>query len=160
MAEIAPPGAARPLMAAAALFFNHDGDVMIVKPNYKPGWELPGGYVEAEESPLMACVREVEEELGIKPEIGDLLSVDWAPHPEQGDKVLFIFDGGVLTERVQSAIRLQADELTEWRYCAIDRLDEQLIPRLARRVSQSAAARRIGATRYLEHGRTQERHIS
>ncbi|MEJ2860906.1 NUDIX hydrolase [Actinomycetospora flava] len=50
-----PPGAARPLVAAAAVFRDDDGRVLLVHPVYKPGWELPGGIVEAGESPAVAC---------------------------------------------------------------------------------------------------------
>jgi len=61
--------------------------------------DIPGGYVEIGESPLQACVREAHEEPGIKPATGRLLVVDWAPNPGEGDKVLYLFGGGRLTER-------------------------------------------------------------
>ena len=61
MSEQAPGNSARPLVAAGVLFFDEQGRVMLVDPTYKPGWEIPGGYVEAGESPLEACVREVKE---------------------------------------------------------------------------------------------------
>ena len=45
----------------------------------------------------------MKEELGIDVDANALLSVDWAPHKDEGDKLLFIFDGGLLTpERVHS----------------------------------------------------------
>jgi 8-oxo-dGTP pyrophosphatase MutT (NUDIX family) len=65
-----------------------------VKPVYKDGWDLPGGYVMPGESPRAACAREVREELGIEPPIGDALVVDWAPLEGGGDKILFVFDAG------------------------------------------------------------------
>lgn len=152
MSEAAPDNAARPLVAAGALFLDEHDGVLLVKPCYKPGWEIPGGYVEAGESPLDACLREVKEELGVSPEIGSLLTVDWAPHPDQGDKLLFIFDGGVLTSHATGQIRLPENELSDWRFSPVDELENLLIPRLARRVHQSIAARSASSTRYLEHG--------
>lgn len=143
---------ARPRMAAGALFFNDRGDVLLVRPSYKPMWEIPGGYIEVGESPLTACKREVQEELGITPPIGALLVVDWAPNERDGDKVLWVFDGGELRPEEVSAIKLQADELLGAEFHPVSALDELLIPRLARRVRQAVAARGQGHPQYLEHG--------
>ena len=49
---------------------------------------MPGGYVETGETPAQAAAREVREELGIEVPIGPLLVADWAPHPDEGDKLL------------------------------------------------------------------------
>ncbi len=98
------PPMAHPRVAAGVLFFDEADRVLLVRPSYKPGWDIPGGYVEPGESPKQACVREVNEELGITPPIGRLLVVDWAPHPDEGDKMLFVFDGGVLAAEHQSHI--------------------------------------------------------
>lgn len=87
---------ARPRMAAGALFFDASDRLLLVEPSYKDYQDIPGGYVEQGESPREACVREVREELGIEPSIGRLLVVDWAPNPGEGDKVLYLFDGGRL----------------------------------------------------------------
>ena len=56
---------ARKRMAAGALFRDANGRVLLVNPVYKNTWDLPGGAVEAEESPHAACRREVAEELGL-----------------------------------------------------------------------------------------------
>jgi 8-oxo-dGTP diphosphatase len=108
--------------------------------------------VETGESPLEGCVREVKEELGIAPPIGGPLVIDWAPHPEQGDKLLFVFDGGLVDPRLRGQIRLADDELTDWRFCGSGELDGLLIPRLGRRVHEAVAARQAGQARYLQHG--------
>lgn len=45
-----------------------NGTVLMLKRNEEPFkgmWDLPGGYMQAEESPLMAIKREVKEELGL-----------------------------------------------------------------------------------------------
>ncbi|MFE0422785.1 NUDIX domain-containing protein [Streptomyces sp. NPDC058953] len=143
---------AQPRMAAGALFSDSQGRILLVRPSYKPGWEIPGGYIETGESPLAACRREVTEELGITPAVGPLLVVDWAPAPTEGDKVLYVFDGGELTLEQFTAIRLAPDELLAADFHPTDTLHNLLVPRLARRVEQAVTARRDGRTRYLEHG--------
>ncbi|WFB08340.1 NUDIX hydrolase [Streptomyces sp. LX-29] len=143
---------ARPRMAAGALFFDAQGRVLLVQPSYKPMWEIPGGYIEEGESPLAACRREVEEELGITPAIGSLLVIDWAPNPAEGDKVLYVFDGGELTPDAGTAIKLASDELLAAEFFWSEELDQLLIPRLARRVKGAMVARAEGRTTYLEHG--------
>ena len=105
------------------------------------GLEVPGGYVEPGESPRTACIREVREELGIQPPIGSLLVVDWAPMDGEGDKILFLFDGGTIAEEWRRAIALQAEELTGWRFATTDELPALLPPRLSRRVLAAIVAR-------------------
>ncbi|MCX4639540.1 NUDIX hydrolase [Streptomyces platensis] len=144
---------ARPRMASGALFFDDQGRVMMLEPTYKDYREIPGGYVETGESPLQACVREVREELGISPEIGQLLAVDWAPNPAEGDKVLYLFDGGVLPAELQEQIQLEATEIGAYDFHPIDAVAGLTIPRLARRIAAAAAARGEGRAAYLEHGR-------
>lgn len=57
-------------LAAGALIRNERGEMLLVKPNYKDGWILPGGTVEAGEAPKPGCEREIVEELGPGPEAG------------------------------------------------------------------------------------------
>ncbi|MCK7627775.1 NUDIX hydrolase [Streptomyces sp. RS10V-4] len=143
---------ATPRMAAGALFFDDQDQVLLVKPSYKPKWEIPGGYVERAESPLAACRREVQEELGITPAIGPLLVIDWAPSEAEGDKVLYVFDGGQLHAEELAGIRLAPDELLAAEFHPTEKLDDLLIPRLARRVKAAITARAQTLTVYLEHG--------
>ncbi|GAA1934894.1 NUDIX hydrolase [Streptomyces sodiiphilus] len=143
---------ARPRMAAGALFFDEADQVLLVEPSYKNYRDVPGGYVETGESPRQACVREVREELGIEPHIGHLLVIDWAPNPGEGDKVLYLFDGGQLSEGDRERIVLQADELRTYDFHPVDQLSELTIPRLARRITAGVHARTNDLTAYLEHG--------
>jgi 8-oxo-dGTP diphosphatase len=148
-----PDRRSQAVSAAGALFFDASDRVMLVRPTYKPGWDIPGGYVERAETPLVACRREVREELGIAPTIGRLLVVDWAPQPTDGDKVLFVFDGGVLDLADQAAIDLDPKEIAEYAFHAASQVPALLVPRLARRALSAIRARREGLTLYLEHGR-------
>ena len=55
----------RKRMGSAVLLRDRDGRILLVEPTYKDYWELPGGVVEADESPYDAAVRELAEELGL-----------------------------------------------------------------------------------------------
>ncbi|MGQ5635223.1 MULTISPECIES: NUDIX domain-containing protein [unclassified Streptomyces] len=143
---------AHPRMAAAALFFDAAGRILMVEPSYKDYWEIPGGYVETGESPLHAATREVQEELGITPPIGRLLAVDWAPNEAEGDKVLYLFDGGQISQEDLAAITLQPEELKSFEFVSPEQVSERTIPRLARRILAAAETRNEAAPAYLEHG--------
>jgi 8-oxo-dGTP diphosphatase len=100
----------RPRVATGALFFNEDGDVLLVKPTYKEGWDIPVGYVEPGETLSEACKREIREELDTDGADNGLLAIDLAPSDEDGAKVLFVFDGGVMSHNLQSRVSVQRDE--------------------------------------------------
>jgi 8-oxo-dGTP diphosphatase len=141
---------ATPRVAAGVLFRDEAGRVLLVKPTYKDGWEIPGGYVEKGESPLAAAIREVVEELGVRPSIADLLVLDWAPHPAEGDKLLVIFRGSTLDQADLARYTLDGTEIAEARFFPVEQLAELMPDRLARRVAEAA---RQDAGTYLEHGR-------
>jgi len=143
---------ATPRVAAGALFTDEHDRVLLVQPAYKEHWDIPGGYVEPGESPLRACIREVGEELGITPPIGGLLVIDWAPADAEGDKLLFIFDGGALAADYLAAIHLDPAELATHAFHDLTTAGRLLIPRLARRLAAALDAHRTGRPHYLEHG--------
>ena len=149
---VPPTDTARPRMAAGALLRDYDGCVLLVRPTYKPGWDIPGGMVEPGESPAQACVREVREELGLDVHPGRLLVVDWAPHPLEGDKVLWIFDGGELPWSL-SDLDLRREEIAEVRWAHAALLHRYTPDRLARRLVLAVRALERGGTVYAEHGR-------
>ncbi|MEU4090148.1 NUDIX hydrolase [Streptomyces aureus] len=110
-------GLPRVLAGAATLFRDTDGRVLLVEPNYRPGWTLPGGTVESDdgESPRQGARRETAEEIGLDVEPGRLLAVDWVLGPDRPPLVAYLYDGGVLGEEELKAIRLQEEELLSWR---------------------------------------------
>ena len=143
---------ATPRTAAGVLYFDGPDRVLLVHPTYKEGWDLPGGYLMPGETPTSALRRELLEELGADLPIGELLVVDWAPSAGEGDKVLFVFDGGELTDGQRAAIRVDGAEIDRYAYHHRAALDGLLIPRLARRVHVAIQAKASGETVYLEHG--------
>jgi ADP-ribose pyrophosphatase YjhB (NUDIX family) len=141
---------ATPRVAAGALIRNAVGEILLVKPTYKDGWEIPGGYVEPGESPRAACIRELREELGIDHPVGNLLVVDWAPAEREGDKILFIFEAG---EVAVAELSLPGDELSEAKYWRPESILEITPARLGRRILAAADAGTGSFQTYLEHGR-------
>ncbi|MFM9591048.1 NUDIX domain-containing protein [Streptomyces scabiei] len=107
----------RVLAGAAALFRDAGGRVLLVEPNYREGWALPGGTVESDdgETPRRGARRETLEEIGLDVEPGRLLAVDWVHGVGRPPLVAYVYDGGVLGEEDLKRIRLQEEELLSWR---------------------------------------------
>jgi ADP-ribose pyrophosphatase YjhB (NUDIX family) len=138
--------------SAAALITDADGPsarVLLVKPNYRDHWSLPGGMLEDGEPPHAGCFREVEEEIGLAREVGPMLAVAWtAPDGERPRPIVsFIFDGGVLAD--PDTIRLQKEELDDWRFVAPAEFDEYLPSFLARRTLAAVTAKAAGTAAYI-----------
>jgi len=141
-----------PRVAAGALFLDDGGRILLLRPSYKPHWDIPGGYSGVGESPRAACGREIYEELGLRVRIGQLLSVDWAPSPDEGDKILFIFDAHPLTDEQLRSIEFRDGEIAEYRFVSPADLDQFTIPRLSRRLHSTLAAHAHHRATYLEDG--------
>ena len=135
--------------AAAALFTNPAGRILLVKPNYRNHWSVPGGMLDDGEPPHEGCRREVEEEIGLQITPGPLLVIDWvAPDAIRPRPIVhFIFDGGELDDDVP--IRLQEAELDDYRFTEPGDLASYLPPFLAARVAAALRARVAGGTVYL-----------
>jgi 8-oxo-dGTP pyrophosphatase MutT (NUDIX family) len=139
-------------MAAGALFVNERGQILLVHPTYRPDWLLPGGSVDADESPHVCAIREVREELGLDVRVGRLLCLEY--HARIGPKtesLQFIFDGGTLSAEQIMQVTLPADELSEWRWVALEDARELLSGYMFTRVSCALEAYHSGQTIYLEN---------
>lgn len=145
----------RVLAAAAALFRDAEGRVLLVEPNYRDGWALPGGTVESDdgETPRQGARRETLEEIGLDRDLGRLLAVDWVHGTGRPPLVAYLYDGGVLTGAEFEAIRLQEEELLSWRLVTRENLPAHLPGALGRRVLAALEVLDSGAgTAELENG--------
>ncbi|GAA3778210.1 NUDIX hydrolase [Streptomyces chiangmaiensis] len=126
----------RVLAGAAALFRDVEGRVLLVEPNYRDGWALPGGTIESDtgETPRQGARRETAEEIGLDVELGRLLAVDWVNGTVRPPLVAYLYDGGVLAEKDLEAIRLQEEELLSWQLVPREKLSSFLPGALGRRV--------------------------
>jgi len=146
-------GPAGKRMAAGVLFCDPARRVLLVEPTYKPQWEIPGGSVEADESPYVAAVRELQEELGLSVPVGRLLVVDWVPPgPLRTEGIMLVYDGGALGPAQTEQIRLPQQELRSWAWCTIAEIRQRASDLLARRIIAAVHAQADATTRYLEAG--------
>lgn len=145
----------RKRVAAGAIVRDAAGRLLMVEPLYKPTWEIPGGVVEADESPLDGCRREIREELGLDLPLTRLLIVDWVPRRGVWhDCVLFVFSGGVVTPAQVEAVRPPAHELAGARLVTLDEAAAHVRPSMAARLRSAVAVLDEGSgPAYLHRGR-------
>jgi 8-oxo-dGTP diphosphatase len=55
----------RPAHRGALVAVWHEGEILVLRSSYRPGWSLPGGGIARGESPRQAAVREIAEEIGL-----------------------------------------------------------------------------------------------
>jgi len=126
-----------PLPAVAALVLNQKNQLLLVKRSVEPakgGWCLPGGFIEIGESIEEAVLRELEEETGLKGEIGGL--VDFFSQKSQYYGALIIFGyrakilGGELNagDDAQEVGFFDLDALPPLAFPSHQRLIEKVIP--------------------------------
>lgn len=139
-------------IGAGVLITDELDRVLLLQPSYRSAWEIPGGTVEAGESPRSAARRAVGEELGLDIGLGRLLVVDWLPEaPPKTEGLTFIYDGGVLDEN-RSPIRLQRAELNAYGFVDLEGATGLASDRAERRFKAAVAARRLGRVLELEDG--------
>jgi 8-oxo-dGTP pyrophosphatase MutT (NUDIX family) len=138
--------------SAGALIFDKAGRLLILKPNYKAGWTIPGGQIEdTGESPWEGCRRETFEECGLTIKRGRLACVDFLwPRPGRPGGVRFLFDCGEFADKRLSAISLDRTEIDE--HCLAEPAEAaaRLSGPVRRRVLAATGAKRCV---YLEEGR-------
>lgn len=136
-------------LSSFGLITDESGRVLLVDPNYREHWTLPGGVVEDGEAPHLACEREVAEEVGLAVRSGRLLAVHWsAPRPPRPRAFLsFVFDCG--TVAADTPIRLQEEELDGYVFAEPARALRLMDPALAPRLEAALRARDRGQTVYV-----------
>ena len=102
----------RHIVAVSGLFFNRNGNVLLVKTERR-GWECPGGQVELGEDLITALIRETREESGCEVEVERLVGV--YTNPVAPPKVMFQFIGKHL-----SGIPCGGEETAEAGWFALD----------------------------------------
>jgi 8-oxo-dGTP diphosphatase len=144
---------AKKRIAAGMLFLDEQDRILLVQPTYRPFWLLPGGVVEADESPLQAAIRETQEEVCLMVERARLLCIDYVEKSSEiGESLQFIFYGGMLSPEQIASIVLPKDELIQHRLTSLEEACTLVSAKLARRLVASLQAARQGTIAFLENG--------
>lgn len=139
-------------MGAGCLFFNHKRKMLILKPTYKNHWLLPGGVIEANESPRQACIREVKEETGINCQPIRLLCVDYVSDRQSKiESIQFVFFGGTISHETEIVIPKQ--EISSYQFLEPEVAISMLGINSQRRLERCLAHLDSQRTIYLENGK-------
>jgi len=112
------------LKVGAAVLIERDSKLLLLKRNHEPWkgtWMVPAGYVESDEDPKDAAVREVSEETGLEVELGDLIHVYYFDDDPRGNGVSFVYKA----EKISGEINLNS-ESTEAKFFLWDEIPSEL----------------------------------
>ena len=141
-------------MGVGALIFNEKEELLILKPNYKEHWSIPGGTIDENESPRQCCLREIKEEIGLELLEIIFICVDYnSADEEKTESLQFIFYGGVLNTDQIKKIKIQEKEIDEFKFMAVNEAKELLNERLKNRIEGCFESIKSGKPVYLEDGK-------
>lgn len=110
-------------VAVAALIVN-DGKLLLVKRAVKPrkgSWDVPGGFVDPDEHPERAILRELKEELGVNGTVEKLFGVFAVNHYEWQGKINYVCDLAYQITLESTELTPQ-DDVSEYQWFAFDEL--------------------------------------
>lgn len=148
---------ARKRVGADAIIRDADDRILLVDPDYKPDWDLPGGMIEANEPPLDGLLRELNEELSLQLAASDLTlaCVDWvSPHGPWDDSLMFIFDAGRLSPDQVARLEPDLRELRRYSFLSPDEARHRLRPYVWLRLEAALKAVESQTVAYLHDGRS------
>jgi len=93
------------LKVGAGAIIEMEGKILLLqrtRPPFAHCWNLPAGYVDVDENPAQAAIREVNEEVGLQVEIVDLADVYFFNDDPRGNGIFIVYNclirDGALTE--------------------------------------------------------------
>jgi 8-oxo-dGTP diphosphatase len=123
----------RDLKVAAGVIVERGGEVLLARRRMQPGqgkWTFPAGFVDFDEDPASAAVRECLEETGLEVEITGLLDVIAGREHEHGADIIIVYCARLVGGELQAD-----DDVDEVAFFAPD---EDALPPLAFHATQVA----------------------
>lgn len=136
-------------MGSGVIIRNKKGEILLLKTSYKDHWEIPGGVVEENESPLQTAEREVYEEIGLKINIKSCLVIHYrAGMKDQDENIMFVSDGGILENL--NKLKLDGKEIVEAKFVSFEKAVKLVGTRIGSRLPFCKQAIKEKRTIYLE----------
>lgn len=126
------------------MLMNDQGQIFVGQRNdrFEDAWQMPQGGVDEGESPRAAALRELQEEIGVTPDLVEIVAETegWLPYDLPHDIVPHIWKGRFrgqaqkwflmrfLGTDDQIDIRTEHPEFTRWKWRDPDRLIAEIVP--------------------------------
>lgn len=141
-------------MAAGVLLRDSAGRVLLVEPSYKQHWDIPGGSVDAGETPWATAARELFEEVGVDRPLGRLLVLDHVGDDgRMPEGLVFVWDGGLVTDDEVAGLTLTDPEIVSAGLYTLDEAATMVKPVLAARLAIAVEAADTGVLALCEDGK-------
>ena len=138
-------------VAACCLIYNNAGEVLIVKPNYRDYWQMPGGNTDEFEAPRETAAREMQEEIGVSLPVKRLLCIDFSKsvHKEETlESLQFVFHAVYAQEKIV----IGEDEIEDWRFAPVEEALSLVSSSSSKRLHWAVRAEKENTMYYLENG--------
>ena len=118
----------RKVIAAAVLCRADDGRMLVVHDSFRRHWTIPGGVVDADESPRDGAEREAREEAGLPVAAGPVLGVFAGTWP---DRVVFVYDGVPVGGGAPTPAPVHEHEIDAAQWVSVREALDRLAPHVA-----------------------------
>lgn len=126
----------RKVVAAGTLCRTDDGRILIVHDSFKGHWTIPGGVVDADESPREGAQREAWEEAGVRIAAGAVLGVFVGSWP---DRLVLVYDGLPVGGGIPDPEPVHPHEIDAAEWAEVGDALERLAPHVAYQVRRCLA---------------------
>lgn len=102
--------------SAGVVIYNDKKEALVLKANYKPYWSFPGGWIEDNQTPIQAAVRELSEETGIliiPQRLKFLYTINRVSNIMQSYQFIFEYSGVI---DAFTSIKLQPEEIDDYKF--------------------------------------------